>query len=296
MRHHRSGYPGFLMRIVIAGCGYVGSRLAVDLVEKGHEVWGLKRRPRGLPVGVRPLAVDLGDVSELVARLPVDLDAVVFAAGSDRFDEAAYRAVYVDGTHHLVAAMAAQESAAPRLVWTSSTSVYGDVGGGWVDEMTEPQPASWSGRVLLEAEEVARSAPGPTIVVRLGGLYGPGRELYLEALRNGRATCVDDPPQWVNLIHGDDAAGALAHVLELDHPDPLYLAVDDRPTSRCELLRWLAAEIGVPPPQQVSAADGPRRRGSKRCSNRRLRATGWRLRHPTTEDGFKALLAGDVRA
>jgi len=278
-----------MARVLVAGVGAVGGRLAASLAASGHEVWGLRRTPGRMPAAVHEIVADLCDPATF-DRLPDDLDVVIGCVGADTFDESAYRNAYVDGPRHLLATLAAAERPPRRVLWCSSTGVYGRSDGAWVDEDSPPEPSSWSGRVLLEGEAAVLAGPVPASVVRLAGLYGPGRELFVQRLRSGEATCVGDPPQWVNLLHLDDAADALAHVAFLDRADDVYLAVDDEPTPRCELLRWLAARLGCPGPRVVAADEAPARRGTKRCRNLRLRGTGWRPRYPSYREGFDALL------
>ncbi len=99
------------------------------------------------------------------------------------------------------------------------------------------------------------------------------------------------PPRPINLVHRDDCVGILRHLLELEDPAPLYLGVDSEPVVRDELLDWLAERLGIPPPERGAAEPDVRRgRGSKRCSNARLLASGYRLRRPTFRDGYADLL------
>jgi nucleoside-diphosphate-sugar epimerase len=278
-----------MARVLVAGVGAVGGRLAASLAADGHEVWGLRRTPGRMPAAVHEIVADLSDPATL-DRLPADLDVVVGTVGADAFDETAYRRAYVDAPGRLLAAVGAAARPPRRVVWCSSTGVYGRTDGAWVDEDTPPEPSSWSGRVLLEGEAAVLAGPLPASVVRLAGLYGPGRDLFVDRLRSGEATCVEDPPQWINLLHLDDAAAALAHVALLEHANDRYLAVDDQPVGRCELLRWLATRLGCPGPRVVAADEAPRRRGTKRCRNTRLRRSGWRPCYPSYREGFDALL------
>ena len=116
-----------------------------------------------------------------------------------------------------------------RVLLVSSSAVYGECTGDWVDEDTPAAPPGFNGEVLLEAERVLAAQPVPSIVLRLAGLYGPGRLQLIERLRAGQARVPRAAPHWANRIHVDDAAQAIAHLLALPDPQPLYLGVDDTP-------------------------------------------------------------------
>lgn len=280
-----------MARILIAGCGDVGAALGAQLSAAGHIVWGLKRRPATLPAGVQGLAADLADPASL-DRLPPGLDYVFYTAAADGFSDAAYRRAYVDGVANVLDALERAGQQPRRLFFTSSTSVYGQCRGEWVDEDSPAQAQSFAGRCLREGEQLLWNGPYPATVIRFGGIYGPGRVRLLESLRRGTATCVEQPPIYTNRIHRDDCAAALRHLLDAPQPRPLYLGVDDYPAPQCEVLRWLAERMGTPGPRVVDAAQAEEAalRANKRCNNARLRATGFNLRYPTYREGYAALL------
>jgi nucleoside-diphosphate-sugar epimerase len=272
-------------RLLVAGCGDLGIRLGLDLAAAGWEVLGLRRRTAALPPAIRPIAGDLGSPSSLPS-LPRDLDAVAYLASPDGFNDEAYRRAYVDGLRHLLAAIGRPA----RLVFSSSTAVYPQQDGSWVDESSPTGGEGFSARRLLEGEAVAREAGG--VVLRLAGIYGPGRTHLLERVRSGQATCAADRVEWTNRMHADDAAAALRRLLEREEVEPTYVGVDDEPAPRREVLEWLARRLGAPPPRLVPAAQrrGVRPPTSKRCRNALLRATGWRPDYPSWREGYESLL------
>jgi nucleoside-diphosphate-sugar epimerase len=139
---------------------------------------------------------------------------------------------------------------------------------------------------VLEGEGIVRGAAVPhRVVLRLGGIYGPGRTRLVDRVRRGEATCPPEPT-WTNRIHRDDAAGAIRHLLALDDPEEVYLGVDTDPAERCEVLTWLAERLGAPAPRPGPAS----RRGNKRVSSARLQASGYRFRYPTFREGYGAML------
>jgi nucleoside-diphosphate-sugar epimerase len=280
-------------RTLIAGCGFVGTQLGLDLAAEGHEVWGLRRDPSGLPTTIRPLRADLTKPATL-ERLPAQLDLVFFTAAPDQHDDEGYRGLYVEGLRNLIQALRRQGQQPRRLLFTSSTAVYSQSTGDWVDEDSPTEPRTFAGRRLLEAEHLVLASPFPSVVVRLAGIYGPGRGRLVESVRNGTAACPDGAPVYTNRIHRDDCAGVLRHLATIAAPLPLYLAADHEPADTGTVLRWLAEQLHVQPPAVRPAAEiqSWERGSSKRCRNDRLLGSGYRFRFHTFRDGYGAILTG----
>ncbi len=280
-----------MARVLIAGCGDVGSLLGSELVAAGHQVWGLKRNPVNLPAGLSPLAADLTQ-PESLRNLPSQLDFVFYTAAAGGFNEQRYRAAYVEGVENLLAALQRSDQILRRLFFTSSTSVYAQSGGEWVDENSPAEAAGFSGQALREGEALVWHSSFAATVIRFGGIYGPGRTRLIDGLREGSATCVEQPPLYTNRIHREDCAAALLHLMSLPDPQTLYLGVDDDPAPQCQVLRWLAARLGVAGPRVVASKEGMRAlRANKRCRNTRLRACGFQFRYPSFREGYGAMLA-----
>lgn len=289
-----------MARILIAGCGDVGTTLGQALHATGHQVWGLKRHPTDLPSGIQPIAADLTDPATLTT-LPPDLDFVVYSAAAAGFSETQYQAAYVVGVSHLLEALRQAGQQPKRLLFTSSTSVYAQHRGEWVDENTPAEAAGFSGRCIRQGEQLLWTSGWPAVAVRFGGIYGPGRTRLIDSVRDGAATCPESPPIYTNRIHRDDCAGVLEHLLQISEPDKLYIAVDNHPAPLDEVLDWLASQLGAPKPRRVAQPSlkpgaetrrdpATRMRASKRCRNTRLRATGFEFRYPGYRDGYAALL------
>ena len=272
-------------QILIAGCGDVGNALARRLLRDGDEVWGVRRRISALAPGVRPWAIDLTDPSGFHDP-PAPFDVLVYTASADRRDAESYRAVYVDGLRNLVGAL--RDSGAPlsRVLFTSSTAVYGQREGQWVDEDADTRPTRFNGEILLEAERLVTNLDGG-IVLRLSGIYGPGRTRLLRRVYEGEARSTSS---WTNRIHVEDCGAALHHLMRLDSPDSIYLGTDDRPATTAEVVRWMAEQLGVDAPPESSSESL-----NKRCSNGRLRATGFELQFPTYRDGYAPMAAEFLR-
>lgn len=286
------------MRVLIAGCGYVGSHLAGILVDNGHEVWGMRRSVRELPPGVQHLQADVTR-PETLTGVPDSLDAVVYAVSPSDRSEEAYREVYVEGLKNVARAAARGPRFPGRLILVSSTGAYGHTEGEWVDEETPPEPATGTGRQLVAAEEEARALGSPGVALRLGGIYGPGRTRTIRRILSGEARCPAEG-RYGNRIHRDDAARAVAYLLiHVPEPAGLYLGVDRDPAEMREVYRWIADRAGAPDPcasddRETWEAEG-RRGTNKRCSSDRLVASGYTFRYPTYREGYGSLVDEMVR-
>lgn len=293
------------MRVLISGCGYVGGALAGLLAREGYEVFGLRRDPKDLPYGVTPVSADFTDKSSLERELPEGLDYVFHtaspgisgaSAASER--EAAYRDAYVRGPSNLISTLRSRGEGPRRILLTSSTGVYAQTGGEWVDETSATEPTG-PGRFMLEGEKELLGSPFPAVVLRLAGIYGPGRTGALDRARRYRL--VDSPgekPAYTNRIHRDDCAGALRHLALLERPESLYVGADHEPATPVAVAEWLAESYPEARREGEARtggeAGGPGRgsRTNKRCNNDRIVASGYEFRYPTFREGFASVLGG----
>lgn len=277
--------------VLIVGCGDVGSRLATQLLDNNWQVYGLRRSIDRLPAGVIGVAGDLFNESCPAQWPKGPLDYLVYSAAATDHDEAGYQAAYVDGLKHTLSWLKQHGQQPKRLLFVSSSGVYGQSDGQWIDETSPAEASSYSGRIMLEAEQVALHSGIPASVVRLTGIYGPGREWMLSQVRNGYRVAID-PPLYGNRIHVDDSAGLLAFLLKADLQgkplDDRYIGVDDAPVPLAEVVDWLRERLGV---TEWAAEASVRRAGSKRCSNARAKALGWEPRYPSYREGYGDILA-----
>jgi len=278
------------MRVALIGCGYVGTELGRRLAGDASAVFGVRRSRAGLDAvedaGLVPVRADVTDAASLAA-VP-DVDAVVFAASAGGRDSAAARETYLDGQSNVIAAFGERSAPPDRYLYTSSTGVYGDRGGDWVDEETPLSPTTERQRILARAERVAiqgaRTAGMAGTVARLAGLYGPNRyrlERYLEGPVS---------PGYLNLCHRDDAAGAIATMLGTpDTRGEVVTVVDDEPVERPALAAWLAEACDEPePPTRPAEGNEGSPRPSRQCSNAKLHSLGYDFVYPTFREGYRA--------
>jgi nucleoside-diphosphate-sugar epimerase len=288
------------MRVLILGCGYVGLPLAAELARRGHVVFGVRRSHAAdhelRVAGVEPWVADVRDPASL-ARLPDPFDWVVNCVSASGGGAGDYRRVYLDGTRNLLEWL--RTSPPRRFVYTSSTGVYGQNDGSEVTEASATTPGTPAGEVLVETEQLllreARDHGFPVVILRVAGIYGPGRGYWLKQFLAGEARTEGEGGRVLNMIHRDDVLGAILAAVEHGRPGEIYNAADDAPVTQEELFAWLASRLGQPLPPSVPAeAAVARRRGltSKRVSNRKLRnELGWRPRYPSFREGFAAELA-----
>lgn len=261
--------------------------LGERLVRADHRVLGLRRNVQALPSQFEPLAVDLSSPFSLDG-IPKTLAGVVFLPSTKR-DVAMYQQTRVGGFENLVRALRQAGCDVARWVYVSSTSVYGENNGEWVNEDVKPAPRSQTAQVLLQGEGLMESLGLPGTIVRFGGIYGPGRQMYLRRVARGDP-CT--PGLWTNRIHVHDCASMLQHLLELDSLHPSYIGVDHCPVQQCRLMAWLASDMGLPFETGRDAADGT----GKRLSNRRIVDSGFTFAYPSYESGYSDLVADYLKS
>ena len=266
------------LRILIAGAGDLGTRIASGLRAHGHRVWAIARRGRADDDAI--IAIDLA--KPITQRLPDRIDLLIHCLTPAARDASSYRAVYVDALAHLLEAMPDTR----RVVFVSSTAVYGDHGGALIDESASCVPVAFNGQALLAAESVLLASGRDALVLRLGGIYGPGRDMLLRRVLGAQPLVDHMPPLYSNRIHVDDAANALVHLVERAVTGIVNI-VDDAPVAQADVLDWLADSLGV---SRLSRVSGAAVAENKRVSNARLRGLGFGLSHADYRSGYSELV------
>jgi nucleoside-diphosphate-sugar epimerase len=261
-------------RVLIAGCGYVGEAAATRFYEASWEVEGWTasiesaEKLSGRPYPVR--AVDITD-----AKISGDFDVVIHCVSSRGGDETQYRRLYFEGAKNLLRAFPPA-----TLLFTSSTSVYGQVDGSVVDETSPAEPPHAKGKILRETEELVLGADG--IVARLGGIHGPGRSFFLTRFLEGLVR--NQPDRLINQAHRDDIVSALILLADrrAECRAEIFNVVCDAPVKASDAYAWLGSRLKKSL-STMSGAEGPSKRGgsNKHVSNRKVRALGWTPRYPT---------------
>lgn len=275
-------------QVLIVGCGDIGQRLAQCLPQDAYDVTGLRRNPPDDLPYLRYQACDVTNAEELAEVLWQDFAVIVISMTPSERSDAGYEKAYVQTCRNVVKGLSAQ-SLTPRLViFVSSTAVYGQLDGSWVDECSPTLPEGFSGQRLLEAEAVIQNSGYTNTIVRFSGIYGPDRNRLIEQVKQTRAS---GSTHFTNRIHADDCARSLAHVIELNRKgeklQPIYLATDSTPAPMLDVVTWLAEQMGV---RDFLSETATNERGNKRCSNQRLLASGFVFRYPSFKDGYTELL------
>ena len=288
MNRRKSKNPSRL----IIGCGYLGQRVAHRWLQSGSTVFATTRSAANAQIlsaaDIHPIIGDVTAADESPERLQglPEVDTVLWAVGFDKNANASYHDVHVGGLLRVLE----QTPNNPRVIFISSTGVWGNEATDDVDESTPACPTREAGQVLLEAEAALGKHPkGPGVVLRLAGIYGPGRLPRVTDIRENKPIPAD-PDSWLNLIHVDDAVSVICDISELPSPENLYVVSDTTPLRRKEWYSSLAEFTNSPPPRW--AAEAPRMRGG----NKRVNSSCiWKdlqkqPNHPNAIDAMKILL------
>ncbi len=281
--------------LLVVGCGDLGAAVAAHFAQRAWRVFGVRRTAVELP-GISMLAADVTQSESLRALRAIQPDYVLMALTPAEFSDRRYREVYVEGARNVLHAL--DPTRVKRVFWVSSTSVYHQNDGEWVDENSPALPQTFSGVRLLEAEAAIAANGLPHTLIRFGGIYGPGRDRLLRQLRGGQRSPLE-PPRYSNRIHRDDAVAILQFLLDCAtrgiELQSLYLGVDAEPALMSDIELWFSIYLQKRKGSRVDydtlTADAPPLRGgNRRCDSSRLQALGYRFIYPTFREGLPTLL------
>jgi len=287
-----------MAKILIIGCGSIGMELAEVLTTKGHQVFGLKRNPpiNKVSSGIAYFGADISS-SDALKELPVDFDFVYFIVSPDSRNQDSYEAVYNTGINNLLAHFT-NTVTHPQWFFISSTSIYGQTLGEWVDESSPSFPENITSQLIRSAEQRLMDLKANHVIVRFSGIYGPGREYLLRMAKQVPAPFIQQtPPYYTNRIHQTDCVGVLVFLLECRLAgkalESCYVASDDDPATTWEVMSWLAERMktSLPSPKIMPQyADM-----NKRCNNQRLKALGYKFNYPSFKEGYAELIDNGLR-
>jgi nucleoside-diphosphate-sugar epimerase len=287
------------MRVLIIGCGYIGTAAAHALVQRGDSVTGICRSEDSASTlkqaGIHPVIADVTEPGSF-RTLPASFDGVVYCVSSSRQGVAAYRDVYLHGTTNLL--KWAEQGSAKPIIFTGSTTVYAQTHGEWVDETSPTEPPHESGKILLEAEKLLLDSALPVTILRLSAVYGPGRHAMLDKLREGTTVFPGHGQHYLNMAHRDDIVQAIVAALDRKPAGRIINIADDEPVLQADYVRWLCERLGLPMVKFDPNAE-PRFKGGMRKGlqpNRRIRnvemksALGVQLEFPNFRAGLSAMI------
>ena len=282
-----------MAKILIIGCGSIGTQLAKVLMTKGHQVVGFKRNPpvNEVATGIVYFKADISSSASLKA-LSLDFDFVYFIVSPDGRNQESYEAIYNLGINNLLAHFSQAEKP-PQWFFISSTSVYGQTQGEWVDESSPSYPENITSQLIRSAEQRLMDLNANHVIVRFSGIYGPGREYLLRMAKQVPAPDIQQtPPYYTNRIHQTDCVGVLVFLLECRLAGKAlkscYVASDDDPATTWEVMSWLAERMNtsLPSPKVMQ----PEADMNKRCNNQRLKALGYQFSYPSYKEGYAELI------
>jgi len=269
--------------VVLLGCGDIGTGLAEQLQQQGQRPLGVRRNPSALPAWLPALALDYSDPEQLQRLQDVACDLLIMTPTPSGRGEPGYRQGYLQPVENLLASW--RELAPRDIIYVSSTRVYGDHGGEWVDEQSELRPADGCAEILCEAERLLQESHHRVCIVRFSGIYGRLPSRLLQRIAAGEL-CLPQPLRYSNRIHRADCIGFLAHLVALPERLPVYIGVDNEPAVQQEVEVWLAHQLGVDDYRETA----PLMSANRRCSNRRLQESGYVLRYPDYRAGYSDII------
>lgn len=278
--------------VLLLGCGDLGLELGARLAKAGHSVVGIKRTHSvaDFPLFYADL-LEKGSVDRALEVNALRPDIALITPTPASRDEAGYQAMYDCGIAQMLESLRRSNPGCVPL-FVSSTSVYPQQQGEWVDEDSRCDAEHFRGRWVRHGEEQVQAAFPRHLILRFSGIYGPGRNRQIQMLETGSPQ-QKDPPYYTNRIHREDCVGVMEfsidRLLRGETLPQILLASDSDPAPQWLVSEWLAQRTGLPVP--TAKPFDARAVQNKRCNNARLLSLGYGLRYPSFRDGYAAQLA-----
>ncbi len=275
-----------MYHVQVVGAGYTGSRIAAYFKEKKQKVWAVtrsgSRRAEFEAAGITPVTADLSRPEDLVKIPPAHF--IVLSPAPSGHEESDYRALYLDGIGNYLASLEKRQRPS-LIVYISSTSVWRERDGAWVDENSPPDSDSPKGKILAEAERKVLESGYPSLIFRCAGIYGPGRN-RIRPLKGGIWPAAGEADAWMNMIHVDDIVRAMPVLFKKGQAGEIYTGVDDEPVLRSTFCPWLAGKLGI----EGKYSFRPGAPQGKRCANAKLKALGYSFSYPSFQEGYEKIM------
>ena len=284
-----------MKKVLITGFGSVGHALASILPSDLYLTTGIKRSESTLKLSnLTILRADLCDTNSLSSIKEEAFDYLIYCPSPDKRDKKNYDQTYVKPLENLLQ-LDKLLSSLQQFIFISSTSVYGQKKGEWVDEESETSPEHFSGKILLEAESLLLTQfKKKSTILRFGGIYGKQKSRYIQKIKKGSIHFDHISPKYTNRIHIQDCASSIKHIMALKEPQNIYLGVDDHPTDQKEVISWLTQKLGLSPASSTSHAAKHQKSltntSNKRCKNHRLKKSGYTFLYPSYKEGYLSML------
>ena len=271
-------------KLLFVGFGQIAEKCVQEFQQSGAEIYAIGRRKRDI-AGVTYWQGDIRSFEVLGRIAKENFDSIIITLSPDEYTAHAYESTYLHSVNALLGLWPKGRASSPRIIFISSTSVYHQNDGEWVDENSPTNPVSDTAKILLATEQLVRDYDGCGIVLRFSGIYGPGRDYLLRQVWKGEG----GSEQYTNRVHIDDCVGSIVHVVGLhDHEcESIYLVSDKTPVKSQDIRRWLAAELGKDPDSLSMTASASQRGGNKLCNAGRIEASGFRFIYPDFREGYQ---------
>lgn len=282
------------MKLLILGCGDVGTAFGKIAVTRGADVTAIRRDITKLPDMFNNISADISEPTAFDAIPVDDYDAIAYTAAAGQYAPEAYEKAYVTGLQNTLAWLDKNNITPKRILFTSSTGVYHQDNGEWVDETSETKPTRFSGEKLLAAETLLAESKHDTVVVRYSGIYGPGRYRMLTSALADAGDSVETL-HYTNRIHRDDCANVLWHLLNLENPHPVYIATDNNPAPKHEVTAFVRGLMGAEVIAPIPSHKKNRKPQNKRCRNQLLLESGYEFKYPSFREGYREVVAAYLK-